>query len=165
MEGIGEGAALSLTNCVLSFDGLASCGANDTVFANSHAGRKGGTASIITDTGPSQVEFHRCTVINSTTGAEIEDDPQGDGGAFAVNQGVTLVLSDCVLHNNHCGNKVKIEPRYGRGSTLLPTLSVAPGRGSTMPRPKTATFPEHCMLSLMHKDLCKVSAAANHLEK
>lgn len=54
------------------------------------------------------MEFHGCTVDNSTTGEAIEDDPQGEGGAFSVATGTTLVLADCVLRNNYCGKKVRL---------------------------------------------------------
>ena len=103
---IGEGAALSFTTCALSFDGQSSCEVTDTIIANSHVGRKGGAVAIGSGNAPSHVEFHRCTVANSTTGRQIEDDPQGEGGAFSVGRGITLVLSDCTLKGNYCGNKV-----------------------------------------------------------
>lgn len=38
----------------------------------------------------------------------MKDDPQGEGGAFWVGFGATLVLSDCILKNNYCGKKVSI---------------------------------------------------------
>lgn len=104
---VGEGAALSFTTCVLSFDGLSSCGVNDTLFVDSHVGRKGGAVAIGTGDAPSYIEFHRCVVANTTTGRNIEDDPQGEGGVFAVGKALTLVLSDCVLKNSYCGNKVR----------------------------------------------------------
>ena len=104
----GEGAALSFTRCVLSFDGLSSCGVNDTILANSHVGKKGGAVAIGAGEAPSHIEFHRCTVDNASTGRYIEDDPQGTGGAFNVGQALTLVLSDCVLKNNYCGSKVRL---------------------------------------------------------
>ena len=106
-DDIGEGAALSFTTCVLSFDGLSSCGVNDTVLAKSHVGEKGGAVAIGAGDAPSRIEFHRCTVANTTTGSHIEDDPQGEGGAFAVGTALTLVLSDCVLTHNYCGSKVR----------------------------------------------------------
>ena len=107
-DGHGEGAALSFTRCVLSFDGLSSCGVNDTILANSHVGKKGGAVAIGAGEAPSHIEFHRCTVDNASTGRYIEDDPQGTGGAFNVGQALTLVLSDCVLKNNYCGSKVRL---------------------------------------------------------
>lgn len=55
---------------------------------------------------PSQVEFHRCTVANSTTGIDIEDDPQGEGGAFNVAVGTRLLLSDSLFIDNYSGKKV-----------------------------------------------------------
>lgn len=79
---------------------------NDTIIAENNVGRKGGAVAIGTGDAPSHIEFHRCLVANSTTGLYIEDDPQGEGGAFAVGRGITLVLSDCVLTGNYCGNKV-----------------------------------------------------------
>ncbi|CAN0008375.1 unnamed protein product, partial [Scytosiphon promiscuus] len=99
---IGEGGALSLTVCTESFDGLSACGANDTVFAENG----GGAVVIGSGKAPSHVELHRCTVLDSTTGwKEIEDDPQGEGGAFSVAQTTTLVLADCLLANNFAGKK------------------------------------------------------------
>ena len=104
---IGEGAALSFTNCVVSFDGLSTCGVNDTIFSYNHAGRKGGAVVIASGSSPSHVEFHRCTVANTTTGSYIEDDPQGEGGAFAVGEGIWLLIDDCIVSNNFCGKKVR----------------------------------------------------------
>ncbi|CAM9180152.1 unnamed protein product, partial [Ascophyllum nodosum] len=40
-EALGEGAGLSLTECTRSFDGLSSCGVNDTVFIYNAAAKKG----------------------------------------------------------------------------------------------------------------------------
>lgn len=56
----------------------------------------------------SEVEFHRCTVDRSSTGLATKDDPQGEGGAFSVGDGVTLLLSNCTLKNNYCGKKVML---------------------------------------------------------
>lgn len=105
---LGEGAAISFTACTKSFDGLASCGVKDTMFFNNNVARKGGAVAIGSGLPASYVEFQRCTVYNSTTGKEIKDDPQGEGGAFAVGRGVTLVLKDCLLVDNVCGKKVFI---------------------------------------------------------
>lgn len=55
----------------------------------------------------SHVEFHGCVVDNSTTGLDIEDDPQGEGGAFSVGTGTVLVLANSVLRHNYCGKKVR----------------------------------------------------------
>lgn len=100
---------MSFLACGRSFDGLAACGANDTVFVNSRVAKKGGAVALSTGTLPSSlVEFHRCTVNGSSTGDAIKDDPQGEGGAFAVGGGVTFLLSDCVLANNYCGKKVSL---------------------------------------------------------
>ena len=107
-EESGEGAALSFTTCVLSFDGLSRCGVNDTILVNSHVGKKGGAVAIGTGNATSYIEFHRCTVDNATAGRHIEDDPQGEGGAFIVGEALTLVLSHCVLKNNNCGSKVRL---------------------------------------------------------
>ncbi|MEP5117293.1 MAG: hypothetical protein ABJQ90_16330, partial [Parasphingorhabdus sp.] len=73
---------------------------------NSSVGKKGGAVVIGSGNASSHVEFHRCTVVNSTTGRYFKDDPQGEGGAFSVDMGITLVVSDCILKNNYCGNKV-----------------------------------------------------------
>lgn len=106
VNGGGQGADVSFKGCTQSFDGLSTCGANDTFFVNSHVGDKGGAVTIQTWTTPSYIEFTRCTVDNSSAGLAIEDDPQGEGGAFSVVEGATLVLTDCVIRNNHCGSKV-----------------------------------------------------------
>ncbi|MEP4903852.1 MAG: hypothetical protein ABJX82_18785, partial [Paracoccaceae bacterium] len=96
----------SFTSCVLSFDGHSSCDVNDTIIVNSRVGKKGGAVVIGSGNAPSHVEFHRCTVDNSTTGHYFKDDPQGQAGAFSMNRGITLVVSDCILKNNYCGYKV-----------------------------------------------------------
>lgn len=76
------------------------------MFANSRVAKKGGAVAMGIGSGQSDVAFHRCTVDNSTTGLALKDDPQGEGGAFSVGGGVTLLLSDCILTNNYCGKKV-----------------------------------------------------------
>ncbi|CBJ26636.1 hypothetical protein Esi_0040_0008 [Ectocarpus siliculosus] len=102
---IGEGGAISFTTCNTSFDGLAACGANDTVFFKNDVGRKGGAIVIGSDGDSTYIELHRCTVEKSETGREIEDDPQGDGGAVAVAWGITLLVADSLLTDNYCGKK------------------------------------------------------------
>ncbi|CAN0356022.1 unnamed protein product, partial [Ectocarpus sp. 12 AP-2014] len=102
---IGEGGAISFTVCNTSFDGSAACGANDTVFFKNDVGRKGGAIVIGSGRNSSYVELHRCTVEKSETGQEIEDDPQGEGGAVAVAWGVTLLVADSLLTDNYCGKK------------------------------------------------------------
>lgn len=97
---------MSFTACHASFDGLAACGANDTMFLHSRVAKKGGAVALASGDGRSQVELHRCRVYNSSTGIVLKDDPQGEGGAFSVGGGVTLLLSDCALKNNYCGKKV-----------------------------------------------------------
>lgn len=57
---------------------------------------------------PSQLEFRRLTVDNTTTGEAIKDDPQGQGAGFAIGIHTTLVLTDSVFLNNICGEKVSI---------------------------------------------------------
>ena len=102
----GEGAGLSFEACHRSFDGLAACGVNDTAIRNSRVAKKGGAVAIGSGDGRSNVEFHRCTVDNSSTGEAIKDDPQGEGGAFSVGGGVTLLLADSVVKRSYCGKKV-----------------------------------------------------------
>lgn len=102
----GQGAHLSFDECLGSFDGVGPCQVNDTVFFNSHAGNKGGAVSLSGGDRPWTVEFHRCSVENSSVGLGIEDDPQGEGGAFSVGDGVTLILFGCLLKDNSCGKKV-----------------------------------------------------------
>ncbi|CAN0138387.1 unnamed protein product, partial [Pylaiella littoralis] len=104
-EEIGEGGAISLTSCPSSFDGLSACGANDTVFWYSTVARKGGAIVIGSGSFSSHIELHRCNIFNSTVGVEIKDGPQGEGGAIAVGQGISLLLADCVLTENYCGKK------------------------------------------------------------
>ena len=116
-EEIGEGAAFSLTSCSQSFDGLSACGVNDTTFIYNAAARKGGAVAIATNDATTYVEFHRCFINASTTGLPIKDDPQGEGGAFALGDNTTLVLEDCMVTNNYCGKKVAI--------VFFPTLSVS----------------------------------------
>lgn len=79
---------------------------NDTVFAFNRAARKGGAVSIASGQWPSTVEFHGCTVANTTTGVNIEDDPQGEGGVMNVSPGNRVLLADSVFEDNYCGNKV-----------------------------------------------------------
>ncbi|CAN0082894.1 unnamed protein product, partial [Ectocarpus sp. 8 AP-2014] len=62
---IGEGGAISFTTCNTSFDGLAACGANDTVFFKNDVGRKGGAIVIGSDGDSTYIELHRCTVEKS----------------------------------------------------------------------------------------------------
>lgn len=95
-----------LTKCSHSFDSQAACGANDTLFVNGHAGRRGGAVTIEDESHPSRVEFHRCTVDSSSAGSATNDDSPGDGGAFSVVKGSTLVLADCVVKNSTSGTNV-----------------------------------------------------------
>lgn len=101
----GRGADVSLSGCTRSFDGLAACGANDTVLVNSHVGYRGGAVTVGGD-GPSYVELHRCTVDNSSAGFSSEEESQGAGGAISVGEGDTFRLVDSTLTNNHCVEKV-----------------------------------------------------------
>lgn len=96
---------MSISECHQSFDGLAACGVNDTAFVNSRVAKKGGAVALGSGDGLN-VEFHRCTVDNSSTGQAFDDDPQGEGGAFSVGKGLTFLLSNCTLKNNYCGKKV-----------------------------------------------------------
>lgn len=105
-EEIGEGGAISIDGCTRSFDELAACGVNDTTFLNNRVARKGGAVAIASGSAKSYVEFQRCTVDSSTTGYKIEDDPQGEGGAFAMGTMSTLLLVGCTISKNYCGKKV-----------------------------------------------------------
>ena len=108
-EEIGEGAAFSLASCSQSFDGLSACGVNDKTFIYNAAARRGGAVVIAgANNATTYVEFHRCFINASTTGSPIENDPQGEGGAFALGHKTTLVLEDCMVTNNYCGKKVGI---------------------------------------------------------
>lgn len=134
---------MSLTNDLHLSGDMANRVVNDTVFANSHVGRQGGTAFIGSGNQSSQVEFHRCTVTNSTTGTEAGDDQPGGGGAFSVDKGVTLVVSDCDFKDNSSRNKVNVYARYGMGRTFESTFSVDPHRGSSKPSsPNDRRLPE-----------------------
>ncbi|CAB1103372.1 unnamed protein product [Ectocarpus sp. CCAP 1310/34] len=66
---------------------------------------KGGAIVIGSDGDSTYIELHRCTVEKSETGLEIEDDPQGEGGAVAVAWGITLLVADSLLTDNYCGKK------------------------------------------------------------
>lgn len=104
---------MSLSGCTRSFGGLAACGANDTVFVNSHAGVKGGAVAINPADEPSTVEFHRCMMDNCSAGNTTEEESHGEGGVFSVGEGATLGLVDCTLKNNHCGDKVWVMSATG----------------------------------------------------
>eukprot|EP00904_Undaria_pinnatifida_P010819 jgi/Undpi1/6868/HiC_scaffold_21.g09344.m1 len=102
----GQGADLALSGCDRSFDGLPACDVNDTIFVNSSVANKGGSVVISKESESSNVvKFHGCTVDNSSSGLLLDDDGQGDGGAFSVGSGVTLLLSNCTLKNNFSGDK------------------------------------------------------------
>ena len=103
---LGEGAAISFTECTHSFDSQSSCGVNDTTFIYNAVAKKGAAVAVGSGDAPSYIEFHRCVVDNSTTGWPFEDDPQGEGGAFSLGKGTTIVIEDCVVKNNYCGKKV-----------------------------------------------------------
>ena len=121
-EVAGEGAGLAFEACHQAFDGRRACGVNDTLFDNSRVAKKGGAVAIGSGDGRSHVEFHRCRLNGSSTGKAIKDDPQGEGGAFSVGGGVTLILSDCVINNSYCGKKVSLF----RSSFLRLTFFVQP---------------------------------------
>lgn len=106
-DSIGEGGGLSVIRCSRSFDNLTACGVNDTAFYRNSVGRKGGAVVIAGGDAYSKVEFHNCTVENSTTGMQTKDDPQGEGGAFTVGGRCSLLLADCIIANNYCGKKVR----------------------------------------------------------
>ena len=103
---VGEAGALSISTCNLSFNGRWGCSVNDTVFTRSHVARKGAVVAVGSGQAPSLVEFHRCTVTNSTSGVFIKDDPQGEGGVFSVAPGNTILLSNSTFEQNRSGNKV-----------------------------------------------------------
>ena len=105
---VGQGGALSFASCIQSFDNnLSPCSVSDTTFIGNNAAQKGGAVAVSSGKiSPTTIEFHRCLIINSTTGKYIEDDPQGEGGAFSLSEGLHLVLEDCVVANSTCGKKV-----------------------------------------------------------
>lgn len=112
---------MSFKECTKSFDGLAACGVNDTLFVNSHVGNKGGAVAVEDVSASTYIELHRCTVENATAGIALEEDPQGEGGGFSVGQGATLVLANCTLRNNTCGKKVGLD--FGCSFDVLPLPS------------------------------------------
>ncbi len=73
---------------------------------------------IWSKSGPSQMEFHRCSAENNTAGEGFEDDPQGQGGVFAVGPGTTIVLADCLFQNNYAGDRVRVIER-GRQDVVV----------------------------------------------
>ena len=100
---------MAFASCTQSFDdNLWPCSVNDTTFINNTSGEKGGAIAVSSDSSRSTIEFHHCLIFNSTTGAPINDDPQGEGGAFVLGGGTHLILEDCVVKNNACGKKVWI---------------------------------------------------------
>lgn len=105
-EVIGQGGDVSLAECRGSFEDGPACEVNDTVFFQSRVGSKGGAVSLSGGADFWDIGFHRCTVNGSSAGDGIEDDPQGEGGAFSVGQNITLLLADCIFENNTCGKKV-----------------------------------------------------------
>lgn len=63
---------------------------------------------------PSLVEFNRCSAQTNNAGEGFQDDPQGQGGVFAVGPGTTIVLAGCLVENNVAGDRVRvIEDRRG----------------------------------------------------
>ena len=103
---LGEGTALSFTEYMRSFDGLSSCGVNDTIFVYNAAALKGAAIVVRSGDSPSFVEFHRCLIHKSTTEWSIKDIPQGEGGGFALGEGTTTILEDCEGTDNYCGKTV-----------------------------------------------------------
>jgi len=138
-DALGEGAAISFTECTHSFDNQSSCGVNDTILIYNAVANKGAAVAVGSGDAPSYIEFHRCVVDNSTTGWPFEDDPQGEGGAFSLGSGTTLVLEDCLITNNYAGKKVScdtftkchcLSPLYGArtlSSQVLPGISDSKG--------------------------------------
>ena len=115
MVPVGEGGAVAFTSCTQSFDdNLSPCSVNDTTFSDNTSGEKGGAITFGSGSNSRTIEFHRCLIASSITGAPIKDDPQGEGGAFALGQGTHLILEDCVVKNNTCGKKVWIVCDVGK---------------------------------------------------
>lgn len=100
--------------CIQSFDGLAPCSVNDTTFIGNGAAEQGGAVLIYSGESTSHVEFHRCTVDNSTTGGLIEDNSQEDGGAFSAGENTTLLLADCFITKNFAGKVCNCRSRSMR---------------------------------------------------
>lgn len=105
---LGQGADLALSACMTGFDSIGGCTVNGSSFINSHTARKGGSVQLSNGRlGVSYVEFYGCYFMNVSTGANIEDDPQGEGGVFSVGTGNTLVLVDSVVVDGYAGKKVR----------------------------------------------------------
>ena len=119
---MGEGGALSIATCTRSFDSLSACDVTDTTFSGNTAAKKGGAVTVGSGTVGTTIEFHRCLIASSTTGKAIEDDPQGEGGAFSLGQGTHLMSEDCIVKNNACGKKVWFAREYASFSRYFTFL-------------------------------------------
>ncbi|CAM9320502.1 unnamed protein product, partial [Sphacelaria rigidula] len=69
----------------------------NSTFVLNHAAHAGGTAHVRNADDPSYVEFHDCVIVNSTAGEINVKDDQGEGGAFSVGEGSTLVLMNTTV--------------------------------------------------------------------
>lgn len=43
---------------------------------------------------------------SNSAGKNVDNDPQGDGGAIVVGSDITLMLADSSFHGNYAGSKV-----------------------------------------------------------
>jgi len=68
---------------------------------------KGGAVIIWSKSGPSRMEFHRSFAGSNKAGEGFQDNPQGQGGVFAVGPGTTIVLTDSLFENNYAGDRVR----------------------------------------------------------
>lgn len=115
---VGEGGALVLVSCQRDFYGTGPCVVNDSSFTVNHAAQSSGSVHVGTSDGPSYVELHDCAIQNSTAGNSSVEGDQGEGGAFGVGKGSTLVLVNTTVRECSAAKKVR-NPRGVSSCVLL----------------------------------------------
>lgn len=125
---------MSLSLCTHGYLEQGNCSVGDTAFLGSSAASKGGTVQISGDKGSSVVEFAGCLVVNSSAGMGFDDDPQGDGGAFSVGTGVTLILANSTVWGGTAGNKVSLASSGVPMSSEALFCAERRGQGDPVPR-------------------------------
>lgn len=103
---VGEGGALVLVGCQRDFDGEGPCHVNGSIFTVNHAAKSSGTVQVGNSNGPSYVELYGCAILNGTAGNSSVEGDQGEGGAFGVGTGSTLVLVDTTVRGCSAAKKV-----------------------------------------------------------
>lgn len=114
---VGKGGALFLGGCKRDFDGVEPCGVNASTFMLNYAANAGGTVHVGNVDGPSYAEFNDCVVANSTAGELDVEVDEGEGGAFSVDQGSTLVLVNTTVRG--CAAARKVCAPWGVGIAYL----------------------------------------------